>query len=122
MIFSSLCRLFFIRRSPFQNWRTLIMAGRDFGGHVTFTANTLQITRISPASGLSGTQVTITGSGFGAAQGSGSVMIGGAASQIASWSDTQIVAAVAPPLSPASFASSRTARGATPNLSPFSAA
>jgi hypothetical protein len=54
------------------------------------------ITSISPSHGVPGSaQVTITGSGFGAAQGSGSVLLGKRnASQIASWSDTQIVATI----------------------------
>ena len=56
---------------------------------------TPQITQISPASGSAGTLVTITGSAFGANQGSGSVSIGGAAAPVGTWSDTQITATVA---------------------------
>jgi hypothetical protein len=56
------------------------------------------IASLSPASGCAGTQVTITGSGFGAAQPSGVEVwfarTGGGctgATQVLSWSDTQIV-------------------------------
>jgi hypothetical protein len=54
------------------------------------------ITGISPTHGIPGsTHVTITGSGFGQSQGSGSVLLGKRnASQISSWSDTQIVATI----------------------------
>ena len=41
-----------------------------------------------------GTTVTISGSGFGSVQGSGLVMIGGAAAPVTSWSDTQVVVTI----------------------------
>jgi IPT/TIG domain len=63
---------------------------------VTFTINTLQISAISPASGAPGTSVTITGAGFGTSQGSGSVLLGSTNGVVVRWSDTQIVATVAP--------------------------
>jgi|GEM_PF-1210249 len=54
------------------------------------------LTSISPTSGVPGTQVTLTGTGFGAVQGTGSVWLGNKlAGSIVSWSDTQIVATVA---------------------------
>ncbi|MBZ5523515.1 MAG: IPT/TIG domain-containing protein [Acidobacteriia bacterium] len=53
-----------------------------------------QITQLSPASGPAGTVVTISGSNFGSAQGSGSVSIGGINAPAGSWSDTQISATV----------------------------
>src|ERR1043165_1097382 len=54
------------------------------------------LTSINPTSGVPGTQVTLTGSGFGAGQGTGSVWLGNKlAGSIVSWSDTQIVATVA---------------------------
>ncbi|HEX5431886.1 MAG TPA: IPT/TIG domain-containing protein [Bryobacteraceae bacterium] len=62
---------------------------------VPFTVSTPQITTVSPNSGAPGTSVTITGSGFGAAQGSGSVLLGSINGLVTSWSDTQIVASVA---------------------------
>ena len=61
-----------------------------------FTVNTLHITSLNPASGAPGTSVTFTGAGFGSTQGSGIVWLGSTAGQVASWSDTQVVATVAP--------------------------
>ena len=62
---------------------------------VPFTVDALQITGLSPASGPPGTSVTISGSGFGSAQGSGIVLLGSAAGQVTGWSDTAITATVA---------------------------
>jgi hypothetical protein len=62
---------------------------------VSFNVNTATILNVSPASGIPGTQVTITGSGFGAEQGSGQVWLGTAIGLAQSWSDTQVVAVVA---------------------------
>jgi len=63
---------------------------------IAFTVIAPSITSISPASGYPGTQVTLTGTNFGATQGSGSVWLGNkAAGSIVSWSDTQVVATVA---------------------------
>jgi RHS repeat-associated protein len=53
------------------------------------------VTGISPASGAPGTSVTISGSGFGATQGTSTVAFNGATTTtITSWSDSQIIAAV----------------------------
>jgi RHS repeat-associated protein len=53
------------------------------------------ISSISPTSGTIGTQVTVTGTNFGTTQGSSTVTFNGAAAtSIASWSSTQIVATV----------------------------
>ena len=53
------------------------------------------VTSLSPTSGVPGTQVTLTGTGFGAVQGTGSVWLGNKlAASIVSWSDTQVVATV----------------------------
>jgi hypothetical protein len=62
---------------------------------VPFTINTASVTGISPTSGLSGTQVTINGSGFGAVQGSGQVWLGTVPAVVDSWSDGQVIATVA---------------------------
>ncbi len=62
---------------------------------VPFTVNSLQLTSVSPNSGVAGTPVTFTGVGFGASQGAGEAWLGSMAGQVVSWSDTQIVAAVA---------------------------
>jgi hypothetical protein len=51
---------------------------------------------VSPSTASVGEQVTITGSGFGAAQGSGLVWLGTANGNVQSWSDQQIIATVAP--------------------------
>jgi hypothetical protein len=65
------------------------------GNTVPFTVNSLQLTSISPNSGVAGTSVTFTGAGFGASQGTGVAWLGSLDGQVVSWSDTQIVATVA---------------------------
>lgn len=62
---------------------------------VPFTVSTATISSVTPTSGLPGTQVTIVGTGFGAAQGTGQVWLGTSNGVVQSWSDTQIVALVA---------------------------
>ena len=62
---------------------------------VPFTINTAAVTSVSPNNGLAGTQVTISGSGFGATQGSGSVWLGTVPAIVDSWSDSQVIATVA---------------------------
>ena len=62
---------------------------------VPFMVITATIASISPTSAAAGTQVTITGSGFGTAQGAGQVWLGTAPAQVSSWSDGQVVATVA---------------------------
>ena len=63
---------------------------------VPFDVNSLHISDVSPTSGLPGTSVTITGTGFGPSQGTGTVQLGNTSpGQILSWSDTQVVATVA---------------------------
>ncbi len=52
------------------------------------------IENLSPSSGVPGTSVTISGSNFGAVQGSSSVTFAGAVLTSVSWSDTAIVATV----------------------------
>jgi hypothetical protein len=59
--------------------------------------NSLRLTSVDPASGVAGTSVTFAGTGFGPSQGSGgAVWLGSMAGQVVSWSDTEVVAAVAP--------------------------
>ena len=54
------------------------------------------VTSLSPITGAAGVQVTISGSGFGATQGTSTVWLGSTyAKPPISWSDTQIVATVA---------------------------
>jgi hypothetical protein len=72
-----------------------VQQGGVWGNSVTFTVITPNITSITPANGVAGTQVTINGTNFGASQGSGSVWLGSKlAGSIVSWSNTQIVATV----------------------------
>jgi hypothetical protein len=52
------------------------------------------ITKLEPASGPVGTEVTIVGSGFGASQGSSTVTFNGAIATPRSWSETEIVVPV----------------------------
>jgi N-acetylneuraminic acid mutarotase len=63
---------------------------------VPFTVNTATILNVSPTSGVAGTQVTVTGSGFGTTQGNGSAWLGTTPAAVVSWSDTLIVATVSP--------------------------
>ncbi len=62
---------------------------------VPFTINTPHITSVTPTSGGSGTSVTIVGSGFGAAQGSGQAWLGSTNGVVTGWSDAQVIATVA---------------------------
>jgi hypothetical protein len=62
---------------------------------VAFNVIKAAISDVTPTSAASGSPVTITGSGFGAVQGSGHVWLGSASGVVQSWSDTQIVALVA---------------------------
>lgn len=60
-----------------------------------FTVIVPTITTVAPVTATTGSQVTISGSGFGASQGSGSVVLGTANGSVTSWTDTQVVATVA---------------------------
>jgi alpha-tubulin suppressor-like RCC1 family protein len=59
------------------------------------TVLTPVISNATPGSGIAGTSVTISGSNFGAEQGTGQVWLGSAPGVITSWGDTQIVATIA---------------------------
>jgi RHS repeat-associated protein len=61
---------------------------------VNFTVIAPVITGISPSSGAAGTQVQITGSGFGATRGTSNFSFNGANATIVTWSDTSITATV----------------------------
>src|SRR6185437_13731188 len=63
--------------------------------YISFTMVAPALTSISPTALSPGMQVTFTGSGFGAVQGSGSVGFNNTAGTVVSWSDTQVVATVA---------------------------
>ena len=62
---------------------------------VAFTVPVLHISALSPSSGIAGTSVTITGTGFGSSQGTGTVILGSKGAQVVTWSETQVVAVVA---------------------------
>src|SRR5262249_31672694 len=59
-----------------------------------FTVPAPNVSSIAPVGGTVGTQVTLTGSGFQASQGSSTVTFNGTVAAVSSWSDTQIVATV----------------------------
>jgi len=61
---------------------------------VPFTVSTATITSVSPNNGIAGTPVTITGSGFGATQGSGIAWLGNTPAVVTSWGDGVILANV----------------------------
>ena len=75
-----------------------VLQGGVASSSVPFTVSGFgpTISSVSPSSALAGTQVTVTGSGFGASQGSGKILLGTTFGSVASWSDGQIVATVAP--------------------------
>jgi hypothetical protein len=54
------------------------------------------VSTVAPQSGAAGTQVTITGTGFGASQGTSMAWLGSTKANVVSWSDTVVVATVAP--------------------------
>jgi hypothetical protein len=56
----------------------------------------LTVSSVSPSTAAPGAQVTITGTGFAATQGTGKVWLGSAYATVVGWSDTQIVATMAP--------------------------
>ena len=78
-----------------QSGAVQVQQGGAWSNAVSFTVSTVTISSITPTSGVAGTQVTITGAGFGASQGSGQVWLGSAGGAVQSWSDTQVVAQVA---------------------------
>jgi hypothetical protein len=81
-----------------------------FGGSLPLQAAAPAISSLSPTYGVSGTPVTITGSNFGATQGSSTVKFGdwgnnvsAVTAQVTSWSNTSIVAVVPAFLTGASY-------------------
>lgn len=65
-----------------------------------FTMNPSVVTAISPTNLAPATQATVTGSGFGAVQGAGTVTLNNKVANVVSWSDTQIVVTVHPNTTP----------------------
>jgi hypothetical protein len=72
-----------------------ILQNGAWSSAISFTVITPSVTSVTPSTGMAGTQVTFTGTGFGATQGSGDVWLGSTYGAVVSWSDTQIVATVA---------------------------
>ena len=84
----------------------------------SFTVSGLPVvTGISPASGMIGTFVTISGTSFGALQGTSTIALNTSNAIVASWSDTGIVAIVPAGASSGSF--SVTVDGQAANSSSF---
>ena len=52
------------------------------------------VASVSPTTGSAGTQVSLTGSGFGSLQGTGMIVLGTTLGTVVSWSDTQVFATV----------------------------
>jgi hypothetical protein len=73
-----------------------VQRGGYWSDPLPFVVSTATISNVTPSSGVPGTQVTISGSGFGAVPGSGQVWLGTLAGVVQSWSDAQVVATVAP--------------------------
>src|SRR5207253_649712 len=72
-----------------------VLQGGVWSNTVNLTVSTPNITSVTPSTAIAGTQITITGTGFGASQGSGNVWLGSTYGVVVSWSDTQVVATVA---------------------------
>jgi RHS repeat-associated protein len=70
------------------------VGGITSNSNIYFIVPSPQVTAVSPAVGVVGTQVTISGSGFQSTQGSSSIQFNGITAAVNSWSDTQIVATV----------------------------
>jgi hypothetical protein len=78
-----------------QSGGVVVRHGSQQSNYIEFIVSTPTIANVVPASGISGTLVTITGSGFGTDQGNGKVFIGNRDGVVTSWSNTQITAEVA---------------------------
>jgi RHS repeat-associated protein len=73
---------------------TVTAGGVATSNSVPFQVENLQIAGITPSIGPVGSQVTITGTGFGSTQTNSTVDFFGKSAAVYSWSDTQIVAIV----------------------------
>jgi YD repeat-containing protein len=71
----------------------VVTVGGQASNGITFTV-TPKINNLSPTSGAIGTSVTISGTSFGASQGSSTVSFNGTTATQSSWNNTSIVAAV----------------------------
>ena len=88
----------------------------------TFTVATQQqppaITSLSPTSGAVGASVTISGSNFGATQGTSAVRFGTTNATVTAWSNTNVLVAV-PNLAPGTYPVTVTVGGRVSNTSNF---
>jgi hypothetical protein len=73
---------------------TVTVAGVTSNGATFTVLPTPSITSLSPTSGAPGASVTVTGTNFGASQGSSAITFNGTAATATSWSATRIVAVV----------------------------
>ncbi|HEY0373015.1 MAG TPA: IPT/TIG domain-containing protein [Thermoanaerobaculia bacterium] len=73
-----------------------VQQGGVWSNQIAFTVPSPVLASIDPDTARAGEEVTLTGTNFGASQGSGSVWLGSKlAGSIVSWSDTEVVATVA---------------------------
>ena len=72
----------------------VIAGGVASNTSVGFTVGAVAVNSVSPASGSPGTPVQISGSGFGASQGTSTVKFSGQLATVTGWSDTAINANV----------------------------
>jgi hypothetical protein len=87
---------------------------------VAFVVGTVpSITSLSPTSGAGGKTVTLTGTGFIADQGSGTVAFGETESTVTSWSDTQVVCSVPEGLEPGALLVTLTNSDGLSDTEPF---
>jgi RHS repeat-associated protein len=92
----------------------VIVGGVSSVNNIDFTIPPPQVNSVSPAVGIGGTQITISGSGFQAIKGTSSTLsINQTSATTTSWSDTQIIANV--PSNPTTGAAKVTVNGITSN-------
>src|SRR5262249_31408528 len=78
-----------------RSGKVQVLQGGVWSNAVNLAINVPSLEQINPTSGIPGTHVTFSGTGFGSSRGSGVVQLGSTLGDVLSWSDTQIVAAVA---------------------------
>ena len=102
--------------NPNAPWEEAVLIAADVSGTAQYSRPT--ITSVTASSGSSRQTVSILGSGFGAAQGDGTVSFGGISASVANWSANEIDAVV--PEGVCSGAITVTANGLTSNPFAFS--
>ena len=73
---------------------TVTAGGIESNTNFTFTVINPVLSSIAPVAGQAGATITLTGSGFGADQGTSEVLFNGVAGEVISWSNTSISVAV----------------------------